>query len=69
MMHKKAFICCFKGENALTPLCWYTCAIITTYQYILIMLGYFEIVSIWALFGPETAPEFLDFFSLRLFIF
>ena len=42
-------------KNALKPLCWYTCAIMTSYQYILIILGNFYIVSIWDLYGPETA--------------
>ena len=36
------------------PLCWYSCATKTTLNYILINLGYFEMVSMWALFGPET---------------
>ena len=42
-------------KNALKPLWWYACAIMTTYQHISINLGNFEIVSIWPLFGPETA--------------
>ena len=49
------FIGPLKGENALKPLFCNTCAIITTYQYILIILGNFYIVSIWDLYGPETA--------------
>ena len=42
-------------KNALKPLFWYTCAIMTTYQHIFKILDNFEIVSIGALFGPETA--------------
>ena len=37
------------------PFCWYSCAIMTTLNHILISLSSFEVVSILALFGPETA--------------
>ena len=42
-------------KNDFTPFSWYTCAIMTKHKHILIILKYFESVSIWALFGPETA--------------
>ena len=44
-------------KNYFKPFCWYTCALLSTYNHILIILQYLESASIWALFGPETDVE------------
>ena len=42
-------------KTAPKPFCWYSCAIMTTLNHMLISLSHFEIVSMYALIGPETA--------------
>ena len=42
-------------KTALKSFCWNSCANMTTLNNILKSLGYFEILSMYALFGPETA--------------
>ena len=47
MMHKMAYVECFMVKNVCKPIFWKESAIMTTFQHISIMLGNFEIVTIW----------------------